>query len=272
MEENEVVESGAESSAGLESQSDVPESTPSTEPTAQAAAPKPEETPIDWEKAFQHPRFKELVNDRNSEREKSRSLELKLAQLEGRLQQPTQSEKQERDELLEDLKKVDPRLAARFEALANTSKTVQQLVQKIESLENGSKQRDQQAVVKESVAKINQWHEANKVSPAIRQAVNAQLDVLYMQGKLNPQNLEQAYKAAYEPYKAYAEEIKRETLKGYVPSKQADAKVPASQPKGTAPKAPSKETPKFKDKEERNAHIAKEFLQEVRARREASSV
>jgi hypothetical protein len=60
----------------------------------------------------------------------------------------------------------------------------------------------------------------NKVNPTIKSAINAQLDVQYMQGKLNPQNLEQAYKAAYEPYKAFIEQTQREALKSYVPAKK----------------------------------------------------
>ena len=266
--ENEGLESTVESSVSPESQSETQDSGQSTESTAQAAAPKQEETPF-----HEHPRFKELVEQKNKALETTRALELKLAQLEGRLSQPqTAQQKAERDELIEDLKKIDPRLASRLEAFTKSSQTIEQLQKKLEELENGSKQRDQQAVVKESVARINSWHEANKLPPAIKNAVNAQLDVLYMQGKLNPQNLEQAYKDAYEPYKQYAEEIKRETLKGYVPAKQADSKVPTSQPKGSPAKGKPAQAPQFKNKEEMKSAMVQEFIKNQAAKREASSV
>jgi plasmid maintenance system antidote protein VapI len=263
-------EAVVETSEVQESQSTTSEPSQSSEPAAQVAAPQPkDETPF-----HQHPRWIERDNELKSERAARQALELKIANLEGRLSQPqTQAQKDERDELIEDLKKIDPRLASRLEAFGNSSKTIQELQSKLEKFEQAQQQQSQQQIVQQSVAKINSWHEANKVPEAIKNAINAQLDVQYMQGKLNPQNLEAAYKAAYEPYKAFLEETKREALKSYVPAKQADAKVPASQPKGqpaSKPKAPT--PPQFKDREELRAHVAKEFVQQQKAKREASSI
>jgi plasmid maintenance system antidote protein VapI len=266
-------ESVVETSESMESQSTAPESS-QPEQSAQASAPQPkDETPIDWDKAFKHERFKDLIDQKNKALESTRALELKLAQLEGKLSQP-QAQQQERDELLEDLKKIDPRLAARLEAFGNSSKTIEQLQAKLDQFEKAQQQQSQQQIVQQSVAKINSLHESNKVPEPIKAAINAQLDVMYMQGKLNPQNLEAAYKSAYEPYKAFLEETKREALKSYVPSKQADAKVPTSQPKGqqaSKPK-PSNDKMQFKDRDELRAAVAKEYVQSARAKREASPV
>jgi deoxyribodipyrimidine photolyase len=128
--------------------------------------------------------------------------------------------------------------------------------------------------VQASVAKINGWHESNKVPNEIKAAINNQLDVLYMTGKLNPQNLEAEYKKAYEPYKAFLENVKREALKSYVPDKKADAKLPPSQPKGTPARTSQKpvDKAKFKNREEMTNAIAKEFLQNQAAKRDASPV
>lgn len=266
-------ESVVETSENAESQSPTPESSQS-EPAAQVAAPKPDDTQIDWDKAFKHERFQQLIGQKNEALEKSRSLELKLAQLEGRLQsQPSAQAQAEKDELIEDLKKVDPRLAARLEGFGNSAKTIAELQAKLEKFEQSQVQSQQQQTVKESVSRINSWHDANKVPQAVRNAVNAQLDVMYMQGKLNPEGLEKAYKEAYEPFKSYAEELKRETLKGYVPEKKRDAATPTSQPKGApAPKAKSSDKVQFKDKEELRAAVAKEYVQNARAKRDASPV
>lgn len=273
MEENEGLESVVESSEGGESQSQAADTSQSTEAPAQAAAPKQEEAPIDWDRAFKHERFKQLIDRNNQAQESNRALELKIAQLEGRLSQPqTQAQQAQRDELIEDLKKIDPRLASRLEAFGNSSKTIEQLQAKLDQFEKNQQHQSQQQIVQNSLAKINSWHETNKVAPQIKAAINAQLDVLYMQGKLNPENLEKSYNDAYEPYKSYAEEIRRETLKGYVPSKQADAKVPTSQPKGTPAKGKPAELPKFKDREELRAAMTKEFLANKAAKRDASPV
>lgn len=268
MEENEGLEVAAESGAPSESPSDAASESQSTESTAQAAAPKQEETPF-----HEHPRFKELVEQKNKALETTRALELKLAQLEGRLSQPqTQAQKAERDELIEDLKKIDPRLASRLEAFGKYGQTVEQIQKQFDDFKQAQAQAQQQQVIQQSVSKINSWHEANKVPDAIKSAINAQLDVQYMQGKLNPQNLEAAYKAAYEPYKAFIEQTQREALKSYVPSKQADAKVPSSQPKGQPASKPKAQTQQqFKSKEEARNAAVQEYLKNRAAQREASS-
>jgi hypothetical protein len=269
FEETEGLESATESSESTESQSEGAESSPSTEAPAQAAAPKQDETPF-----HEHPRFKELVEQKNAAINSTRALELKLAQLEGRLSQPQTAAKQaERDELIEDLKKIDPRLASRLEAFGKYGQSVEQIQKQFDEFKQSQAQQSQQQVVQQSVAKINSWHDSNKVPDAIKSAINAQLDVQYMQGKLNPQNLEQAYKAAYEPYKAFIEQTQREALKSYVPAKKADANTPTSQPKGTPASKPAKAPEKqFKDREELRAHVAKEYAKQMAAKREASSV
>lgn len=269
MDMNEIESSGSESqiSESTESQSEGSDTGQETAATREAA-PKHDETPF-----HEHPRFKELVEQKNAALQSTRALELKLAQLEGRIQATASPKAQaEKDELIEDLRKIDPRLASRFESLAGSAKTLEQLQAKLEALENGSKQSSQQAVVKESVSRINGWHEANKVPNEIKQAVNSRLDVLYMTGKLNQQNLEAEYKKAYEPYKAFVENLKRESLKGYVQDKRQDTKVPASLPKGSPAKAKPPEVPKFRDRDELRAAVAKEYVQNQIAKRSASSV
>lgn len=270
--ENEGQDSAVETSEGLESQSTAAESSQeSTEQSAQAAAPKPDETPF-----HEHPRFKELVEQKNAAIQSTRALELKLAQLEGRLQsQPTAKAQAEKDELIEDLKKIDPRLAARLEAFGSSSKTIADLQAKLEALEKGNTERETQTLAQNAISRVNTMHETNKVAPAIRAAIDAQLNSLYYQGKLdirNQQSIEKAYNDALEPFKAYSEELKREATKGYVQAKKADASIPSSQPKGAPAKAKPAPAPQFKSREERNAAIAKEFIANRAAKREASSV
>jgi len=265
-------ESVVETSESTESQSATPESSQTTEAPAQVAAPKPDETPF-----HEHPRFKELVEQKNRAQESTRALELKLAQLEGRLQsQPAQTKQAERDELIEDLRKIDPRLADRLVALASSTKTIEQLQSKLAEFEKAQSQSAQETLAKNAIAQKDALHERNKVAPSIRAAIDAQLNSLYYQGQLNlkdPAAIEKAYNAAYEPLRTYAEEMKREALKSYVPAKQADAKVPSSQPKGApASKPKPAEKSQFKDREELTAAVAREFVQQQRAKREASPV
>ena len=269
--ENEGQESVTETSESTESQSEGTESSQESAAAAQAAAaPKTDETPF-----HEHPRFKELVEQKNAALQSTRALELKIAQLEGRIQATHSPKAQaEKDALIEEIRtKVDPRLADKLEAFGKYGQTIESLQKQVQDLLQGNQQTSQQAVVKESVARINGWHEANKVPAEIKAAINAQLDVQYMQGKLSPQNLQAEYDKAYAPYKSFLENYKKETLKGYVQDKKVASSVPASQPK-SAPQRTGKpaELPKFKDREELRAHVAKEFVKQQAAKREASSV
>jgi hypothetical protein len=273
MLEVEGQESVVETSENQESQSSaVDSSQESSDQSAKAAAPKPQdETPF-----HEHPRFKELVEQKNAAIQSTRALELKLAQLEGRLQsQPTSQAQAEKDELIEDLKKIDPRLAARLEAFGSSSKTIEQLQKKLDELENGTKQREEQTLAQNAISRVNTLHETNKVAPAIRAAIDAQLNSMYYQGKLdirNQQAIEKAYNDAMEPFKAYAEELKREATKGYVQAKKADASIPSSQPKGTPAKAKAAPAQQFKSKEEMKQAMVKEFVAKQAAKRDASPV
>ena len=263
-----------ESSASTESQSEE-SNEGSSEPAAQAAPKQQEETNQPF---HEHPRFKELVEQKNQALAGQKALEAKLAQFEARFNQqpkapeaPTK-EQTELNALIDDLKKIDPRLAAQIEAASKASSTVQQLQQRLEGFEKSSQESQRQQDIKTAVTQINAMHEANKLSPETRALFNERLDLRYMQGKLNLQNLEQTYKEMLDGQKKYDESLRRETLKGYVPGKKADANAPASQPKGAPAKAAPQQQKWSKDPEVARQQVVSRFLKQKAAESESSPV
>lgn len=253
-------------------------SEPSSEESGEASAKAPAqetkpEPAIDWEQAFNHPRFKELVDQKNQALQQQRTSEQKYYQLEARLNALNQPQTQaQKDDLIEDLKKVDPRLADRLEKATGYESQIKELVKRLEGFEKKDSERVTQQTIQTAVSRINQMHESNKVSTEMKQFINAQLDLGYMQGKLNLQNLDQTYKETYDNFKKYEDAIKRAERESYVKAKKEDANVPASQPKGTPAKSAPKKQTWSKDSEVAKAQIVSRYLKQQAANKEADSV
>lgn len=237
------------------------------------AAPKQEEqTPF-----HEHPRFKELVEQKNSALNAQKALEQKLAQFEARFQQfqpPKAPSPQETEfeTLIRDLKGIDPRLASVLESNAKAAKVAEELQKRLDTFEQSTAQERQQAQVQNAVAKINQLHESNKVTPEAKQMINDRLELLYMQGKLNLHEVEAVYKQTLDGHNKYVEALKRAERESYVTDKKKDAAVPTSQPKGSPAKAAAKKPTFSNDKETARQQIVSKFLKQSAANRDADAV
>lgn len=269
----EEMETGAvENTDAVEPSSEAP-SEPEGGTEVKASAPKQEDqTPF-----HEHPRFKELVEQKNSALAQQKVLEQKLAQLEARFSQPQvpqapSKEQTEFEALIQDLKGIDPRLASVLESNAKAAKMAEELQKRLEGFEKTSAEKERQAQIQTAVSKINQLHESNKLSPEVRQLINNNLDLMYMQGKLNLSNLEAEYKNALDLHNKFIESIKRAERESYVADKKKDAAVPTSQPKGKpATQAPKKPT-YSKDPETARQQLVQEYLKNVAANRRADAV
>lgn len=273
-EEKEGLEQETETSEEGESQS---QGTGEGQPgEGQQAAPKqeqqPEPTPF-----HEHPRFKELVEQKNHAIAAQRAMEQKLAQLEQSFQSrqapvAPSKEQAELQSLINDLKQVDPRLAAQIESAHKATSQVQELQKQLQQFEQKQVQEARSREVQQAVARINQMHEANKVSPELKQFINDRLDLAYAHGKLNPQNLEAVYKEVHEGFKKFEDSLRRSERESYVKSKTADSKIPASQPKGT-PAKPAEKKPAFsKDPEVAKQQIVSRYLKAKAAEKDSSPV
>jgi len=274
----EEIESGLESttsdaSEGSSSEASVPESSggESAQAGSQTKEQQTESTPF-----HEHPRFKELVEQKNQALAYQKQMEQQYKELQTQLQQikesSTPKQKSEFDTLISDLKQIDPRLANALETQMKSLDENRSLKERLDKFERDAQESAQRAVVQNAVAKINSLHEANKVSPELKTMINDKLDLLYMQGKLNPQNVEAVYKEQHSAFKKYEDALTRSIRESYVADKKKDSATPTSQPKGqpakTAPKKPNWSA----DKETAKQQVVSRFLKQQAANREAEPV
>lgn len=270
MEENETEIESTESGASEGSSSEASESGSGT--GAAQAAPKQEQEATPF---HEHPRFKELVEQKNEFSKRYQDMESRYKQLENQLTQFKDSQPKaptETDQLLADLKKVDPRLANVIEQQLKAAKTAETVQARLEQFERQHQEQNHRSTLSTAVAKINSLHEVNKVSDFGKQYIEARLDNAYRGGQLNAGDLK-AVEAAYAEHakaiKTYEDNFKREVTKGYVQDKTKDASIPTSVPKGTQAKPAQKGIPTFKNKDDLKSAVIKSFLKEKAAQSDA---
>ncbi len=269
MEENEGLES-TESGASEGSSSEASGSESGN--SAAQVAPQQQETPF-----HEHPRFKELVEQKNTFQKQYQDMESRYKALEGQFNsfKDTQPKPQtETDQLLKDLKQIDPRLANVIEQQLKAAETAKSVQERLENWEKQSQQNAHQQVLSNAVGKINSLHESNKMSEFGKQFINNQLDIAYRSGSLNASDvkaIETAYQSVAKQIKDYEENLKRDITKSYVETKKKDATVPTSVPKGTQARPAPKAIPKFQSKDDLKRDVVREYLKASAASKDATN-
>lgn len=273
----EEIETGSESTESGVSESPSPEGSGSQSDTGSASAAPKQEQEIDWSKAFEHPRFKEVIGQKNDALSKYQDIESKYKALEQQLNSFKESQPKaptETDALLADLKNVDPRLANALARALKAAELSETNKQQLENYQRESQESARQNTLSTAVAKINSLHEVNKMSDFGKQFINNQLDLSYRSGNLKAHDLkavEAAYGEASKAIKAYEDSFKRDVTKSYVQDKTKDASVPTSVPKGTQARPAQKPLNVPRDKEGLKAAVVKSFLKEQAAEKSATN-
>ena len=270
MEEIEQEIESTQSDASEGSSSEASES--NSEQAEASAAAKQETTPF-----HEHPRFKELVEQKNSYAKELEAIRAQNKAFEQQLHSFKESQPKaptETDQLLADLKKVDPRLANVIESQLKAAKTAEAVQQRLEQFERANQEQAHRQVLQTAVSKINSLHESNKVSDFGKQFIESKLDLAYRSGQLNASDIkavEKAYNDTLKSIKDYEESIKRDTTKSYVQGKAKDSSVPASLPKGAQAKPAQGKVPSFKSKDELRQAVVKAYAKETSQAKEASN-
>lgn len=225
--ENEIeqVNSGVEEQASHEPTQ--PATQDESESSSQELASKNEQKQPEPNVPFhEHPRFKELVEQKNKYADQLKAFEDRYKQLEERVnqQQPKAEEKQ--DKLISRLREIDPEFAERMELLSTRAEQASEYESRLQQIQ-------EQAFAQNALAKINEMHSKNAVSKELQDRYNRELDNAYRNGELRDlKSVEAKYKSIHDDYSKLLDSYKRSALEQYTSSKKADAKAPASQPKG----------------------------------------
>lgn len=256
MFENEGTEIESTSDVSTDSSS---ESQNDAQPGQQAAAPQQQkEVPF-----HEHPRWKEVMEERNTERQQRAQLEQRYAQLERQFKQSQQPKDtrpnfdEVRTKMGERLKGIDPDFQQYMGLLEE---------QALSSKQELARYREEQ-FVERAVGKFEELNKTNNVPPELAPVLRAQLDEMYRQGKIrNIGDLESAYKSVQGPLTKLLEDRERAALAKYTTEKKAAAARPAAQSKGrTANPGQAKQSTNPRDQ---RASIIADVLAQTRASKE----
>jgi len=246
----------------IESTTDVAPESPSgsqdsSQVEQQAAAPKEESLPF-----HEHPRWKEVMEERNSERQRAQALEQRLADMDRRYQElsrPRQEPK--RDALVDRLTGIDEDFGKRFGEIAKQAELATQLQEQLNSFK-------EERVVESLKSKFEDLASQNKLDPADKELYFSRMDMAYRQGKLrSPSDVESHFKAIHEPQAKRMEAYKRQVIEEYSKAKKADATKPTGQPKGKPPATGQADFSKMSQQEQRQ-FMNKQIVTRLRAGRE----
>lgn len=233
------------------------ESSPSPESqSSQSAEPKQEQQTKELP-FHEHPRFKELINQRNEFSQRLQEYEKRFKDMDSKLEQSAPKAQTPEGRLLERLKGIDPEFGSWAEQQHNARAQLEKDLAEQKQWRQAQEQQSQQGRIQSSLEKL---HSEHKVPEAMRDVYEAQLE---RAAKANPNlslsDLPKVYKEIHDRHSQYIESIKRDTLASYSQGKTKDSSIPAPA-KGTSPKPG---TPKFeysKDPQEARAQVVKNAL------------
>lgn len=209
----------------------------------------------------EHPRFKELVSQKNEAMEQAKTLSERYAQMEEQIRklQAPQAKKEE-NPLYSRLKGIDPEFGGEFEKVASSLKELEELKQWKSNFE-------QEQVRTRTVATVNQLHETNKVPSELRELYNQQLEGAYARDpKTFMKDVSASYKSVHDRMSKILDSVKRSERESYVTGKKADAATPGVS-KGKSVNA-SKEFKYSDDPGEARSQLVKRAIELAKAERE----
>lgn len=242
-----------------------PESQPAAETqdagTQQEAAPKAQEVPF-----HEHPRFKELIDQKNQAAQRAEHLERSyqqlqqsVAHLQNQYKQQTQAQKPSYDPLFKQLEQVNPEFASFIKENYSKAQQVETLQQELASIKEFQTSYQQQ----QALSQFDRLCEENKIDPrfkdfykdAVANAANASGAPLSA--------LPEIFKNVHARFGNTLTEYERSITAKYVTSKAADTKKPASTTSGVAAKPQPSQAPISQDE------VKKQIAQALRARQAA---
>lgn len=215
----------------------------------------------------EHPRWKELMDQRKADQDRIKQYERQLEQINQRLSQPpkTAQQKDDRAELFDRLKGIDPAFGKLMEELY-------QKAGKIEEVDSWRQQTTAETVREKAIGTINQFYSESKVPAEWQPTLNAQIEAaIRADSSIGLHNLKEVCARVHQDFAKMIDSVKRSERESYVTGKKADNAAPASQPKGQ-PAKPGNRAPEWsKNPQERRAQLEAKILEQLRADRKANT-
>lgn len=210
----------------------------------------------------EHPRFKELINQRNEFSKRLQEYENRFKELDGKIQQSAPKAATPESKLLERLKGIDPEFGSFMESQHAMRA---QLEAKLQAMEQWKSAQEAASTRTQITNSLQQLHTQHKVPEPMRELYEAALE---REARNNPHlslnDLPQVYKAIHDKVNSQFESIKRETLASYSQAKTKDASIPSA-PKGPSPKPGTPKPEYSKNPEEARAQIVRNTMKSLRS-------
>lgn len=256
---------GTESVDSGVSESPSPEvtSAPSTDSSqtthqhnASESQPKPDtQTPF-----HEHPRFKELVEQKNQFAEQSRKMEAQLAEMQRQLQASKPAPAKPADPMLERLKGIDPEFAAYMEKLSGTQAELQ-------GLREWKQQLESDRIRTEAISTVNKLHSENKVPKELQDVYNTMIESrIVKMPNARIDDIPKVFKEVHEMYSKIIDGVKRSERESYLTGKKQDAAIPA--PTKGKPVTPSGKFEWSKNPDEARSQMVKRIMKMSKASNE----
>lgn len=269
MEDQEVSSETTDSTPAVEESAPQAESEGAAPQAAAAEKKEESNTPF-----HEHPRFKELIEERRTYKEQLDQTKGYMEALQREMQAlrtaqtPRQANEPKHKQLIEELKAINPAFAEfqqeliqNLEEAKKEASTAKTALSRLDAYE----QREFQT---QAVSKLQSLMDTNKIPENMRVRYNREVRALAgeeeSQGrKLGIQDVERLFKTVHDDYTPFLESIKRDTLKGYVKEKKQDS-APATTTGGAPAVSKAKKLPSL-DSAEGMQQAVKWFADQRRA-------
>lgn len=237
------------------------------QPEAQAEQAQASQEKTEKELPFhEHPRFRQIVEEKNQAKQMAEQVQRQLMQLQAQFEAQQKAAKgQSREEaLFKKLEAVDPDLAQVMRDTYSKAGEVERVNKELEEFKQWKSQQEAQVRAREAYSTIEKLHSEFKVPKELQDFYVAQIKAAASENpNMGVADLPHAYKAIHERLNSYLESVKRQERASYVQAKKSDVKAPPAMAKGQAPGAQKQ---KFSSNpEEAKAEIVKTILKQARA-------
>lgn len=196
-----------------------------SQPVQQEAAPQAQkEVPF-----HEHPRWKEVMEERNAEKQRAQALEQRLQEMQRQFQDSRKPKEEPKDPMYERLKGIDPDFADYLKDVRSQASLAKQLQEELSNMR-------QEQFVTSAMSKFQELNKANQVSPEIEKLYFSHLDLGVRTGQIkNIAQLEKAYNDLHSSTSKYLQSQERSIIEKYTETKKKTAQQPAGQAKGRSP-------------------------------------
>lgn len=253
IENNNGVESAGSPEPQLDAQPDLNVGQESSKEPASA----PKEVPF-----HEHPRWKEVMAERDAEKQAKAELQRQLQEMRSQIQQFNQPKSNKPDfnevrtKMGERLKTIDPEFGSYMALLEEQALSAKQEMSNLR----------EERLVETLVGKFQELSSKSEVPAEMAGLYQAQLDQMYREGKIRSSaDMEAAFKSVHEPLARVLEAREKAYLEKYTAGKKQEAGKPAPQPKGrSAPQGnPNQKT--FADPAARKQALIADIVKQSKA-------